>query len=218
MKKECQHLGKWGVSTTPSANVSMSPLTNLQVPGQPQTSSHPNRHWRLQWYHSWCRRSNHYHQPLLPKQDDSQHSSHQSDDAKNSDKFLSFLHSHRQIRHNSKIWGWTDRWSIFIDRQLPSAELDTTSVNGAASLPYSQELGIADSTQELANDILHGGFIYSFIKISFNFQFQVWLHCLSAMTSASIFKDTSNDTQLFPKFNISIFDVCLHPINFKSNP
>ena len=39
------------------------------------------------------------------------------------------------------------------------------------------------------------------------------------MTSACIFKDTlRNDTQVFLKFEVSIFEICLHPINFGFTP
>ena len=45
----------------------------------------------------------------------------------------------------------------------PSAELDTPAVNRAATLP--SELAIRDLAQDVANELLHGGFIYLFIKI-----------------------------------------------------
>ena len=47
----------------------------------------------------------------------------------------------------------------------PSAELDTPSMNRAATIPSSQEPTIADSMQDVANELLHGGSIYSFIKL-----------------------------------------------------
>ena len=75
-----------------------------------------------------------------------------------------------------------------------------------------------DLTQDVAKDLLHGGFIYSFLKF-LTIQFQVRINCLPAMTSACTFMDTlKNDTQLFLKFKISIFEICLHLINFNFTP
>ena len=65
----------------------------------------------------------------------------------------------------------------------------------------------------MANELLHGGFTYLFIKFLINL-FKVWLNCLPAMKSACIFKDTlRNDTQLFLEFRDSIFEICLNLIN-----
>ena len=64
-----------------------------------------------------------------------------------------------------------------------SAEIDTPSVIGLATLPSSQELAITDSTHDVANELLHGGFIHSFMKI---------LHCLiSGLINLSASKDVS---------------------------
>ena len=42
-------------------------------------------------------------------------------------------------------------------------------MNGEATLRSSQELAIADLMQDVANELLHVGFVYSFIKISNSF-------------------------------------------------
>ena len=65
----------------------------------------------------------------------------------------------------------------------------------------------------MANKFLHGGFTYLFTKFLI-ILFTVWLICLPAMTSASIFKDTMrNDTQVFLEFIDSIFEIRLLLIN-----
>ena len=48
----------------------------------------------------------------------------------------------------------------------PSAELDTPSVNTAATLPSLQDLDITDLAQDVANELLHGGFTFLFIECS----------------------------------------------------
>ena len=45
-----------------------------------------------------------------------------------------------------------------------SAELDTPSVSRAASLPSSQELAIMEFSHDVANELLHAGFTYFFVK------------------------------------------------------
>ena len=66
---------------------------------------------------------------------------------------------------------------------------------------------------DVANELLHGGFTYSFINFLF-ISCKVSLICLPAMTSACILKDTlRNDTQMFLKFIDTIFEICLHLIN-----
>ena len=84
-----------------------------------------------------------------------------------SNTFLSFLHSHRQIAHDTSIWGKLTVEANSPIANSPSAELDTPLVNEAATLPSTAELAIAYSTQDVANGLLKGGFINSFIKNSY---------------------------------------------------
>ena len=99
---------------------------------------------------------------------------------------------------------------------LPSAELDTLSMNRMSTLP--SELAIIGLAQDVANELLHGGFTDLFIKF-FTIMFLVWLVCLPLMTSACILRDTfRNNTQVFPKFIDSFFEICLHPINSNLTP
>ena len=66
---------------------------------------------------------------------------------------------------------------------------------------------------DVASELLHGGFTYLFKKFSI-ILFKIRLICLPAMTSACIFKDTlRNHTQVFHKFRDSIYEICLHLIN-----
>ena len=89
---------------------------------------------------------------------------------------------------------------------------------GMLSRPLPQLYSLFSSRNDVANELLHGGFTYLFIKFLI-ISFKVWLICLPAMTSACILKDTlRNDTQVFLKFRDSIFEVCLHLINSKFTP
>ena len=87
-------------------------------------------------------------------------------------------------------------------------------MNGAVKQPLADELAVADSTQDKAIGLLHGEYKYWFKKILIIY-FQVWLICLPAMTSACVFKYAlRNGNQVFPNFELSTFEICLHPVNF----
>ena len=95
-----------------------------------------------------------------------------------------------------------------------SSALATASAKWDVLFTSSSSVELISLINDVSINLLHGKFILSFIKTPHNF-FQVWLTCLPAMTTACIFKDTlNNKTHLFFNFKISIFEICLHPINF----
>ena len=116
--------------------------------------------------------------------------------------------------------GQTAKWGLHCSRghprQLPALARHWrySCQRGMLSRPFPQLHSLFAIMNDMANEILHGGFTYSFKKIVI-ILFKVWLICLPAMTSACIFKDTlRNKTQVFLKFRDSIFAICLHLINW----
>ena len=80
-----------------------------------------------------------------------------------SNTLLAFFHNHR--RSGTTTFGAELTvdvvWSI---ANSPSGELDTPSVKRAATLPSELAIQIWCKTWLMANELLHGGFTYLFIK------------------------------------------------------
>ena len=88
---------------------------------------------------------------------------------------------------------------------------------GTWSQPLHQLYSSFAKTNDVANELRHGGSTYQFIHFLINL-FQVWLICLPA-TSECILKDTlRKNTQVFLKFRDSIFEFCLYLINSNLTP
>ena len=113
--------------------------------------------------------------------------------------------------NNMNIWRQTHSRCSFINRQFPLRWTGNTlsGKSGHSTLRVSH----SNWVQDVANELLHGGFTYLFIKIKLFYLIE-WLICLPLMTSAWIFKDTlRNRTQVLLKFIDSIIEICLHLIN-----
>ena len=124
---------------------------------------------------------------------------------------LTSFHSRRHSRHNTNIRGQTHPWRSLINGQLPFCRTWHTlsKKDGHSTLRTSH----SDLAQDVAKELLHGGFTYLFTKFLI-ILLKVWLICLPTRTSACIFKDTlRNDTHVLLKFRDSIFEICLHLIN-----
>ena len=63
----------------------------------------------------------------------------------------------------------------------PSAELDTTSVDGVVALLSSDELAIVNSNQDVAFELLHGGFLFS-STITPNILTSSLINCMPVVT------------------------------------
>ena len=82
-----------------------------------------------------------------------------------SNTLLASFHSHRQSRHNTNIWGQTHRWWTLINRPFPLHwTWHTLSEKGGHSTLRTSNLDLA---QDVANELLHGGFIYLFITSNY---------------------------------------------------
>ena len=67
---------------------------------------------------------------------------------------------------------------------------------------------------DVANELLHGGFTYSFLQIP-NYLISSLTNLSATISSACIFKDTMrNDNKVFLKSKTYIFEICSHPLNF----
>ena len=78
-----------------------------------------------------------------------------------SDTIFSFWRSHRQTGKTKELGAKLTVEAFSSIANSPSAELDTPLVNGTATPSSSRELAIADSTRDVANELLHGGSIYT---------------------------------------------------------
>ena len=113
--------------------------------------------------------------------------------------------------NNMNIWRQTHSRCSFINRQFPLRWTGNTlsGKSGHSTLRISH----SNWVQDVANELLHGGFTYLFIKFKL-FYLKEWLIWLPAVTSAWIFKDTlRNHTQKLLKYIDSIIEICLHLIN-----
>ena len=102
-----------------------------------------------------------------------------------------------------------------------------SSSSSLTGLPPKEDVGPTSFSVELniLNNEWRGQWaiiwwIYMFIHISPNYlNLSLIIFYLPAMTSACISKDTlSNNTQVFLKYKIFIFEICLHLINFNFTP
>ena len=162
MKKEDSHIGIWDVSTTPSANVSadkfarpsasakvepsdsasptpMKPLmTSTKVPLSSASPSRTKWHAALSSTLRWSTNSS-THSLLFRASTDTPGATQTFGARLTVDAVSSIANS-------------------------STAELDTPSLNRVATFPSPEKLAITDFAQDVANELLHGGFTHLFIK------------------------------------------------------